>query len=59
MRKSQSNRVQELCAQIASEQDRDKFLKLVQELNQLLSANDGRLKDDELIDRKNDNRKNH
>jgi hypothetical protein len=38
MNKSESERIQELCSLIAVEQNREKFLKLVQELNQLLSA---------------------
>jgi hypothetical protein len=43
MNQSQSDRVQELCAKIAVEQDRQKFLHLIQELNRVLSARDGRL----------------
>ena len=40
MSQSQSERIQELCAKIAVEQDRQKFLKLIQELNHVLSAKD-------------------
>ena len=43
MNQSESERIQELCSQIAVEQDREKFLQLVQELNRVLSAKDGRL----------------
>ena len=38
MNKGESERIQELCSRIAVEQDRNKFLKLCEELNQLLSA---------------------
>jgi hypothetical protein len=54
MNQSDSDRIQELCSQIAVEQDRQTFLQLVQELNGLLSANDGRLQDNEPIDRKDE-----
>lgn len=53
MNQSESNRVQELCSKIAVEQDRQKFLQLVQELNRVLSAKDGRLHESE-SDRKDD-----
>jgi len=54
MNQSDSDRIQELCSQIAVEQDRQTFLKLVQELNGLLSAKDGRLQNNEPIDRKDE-----
>ena len=54
MNQSDSDRIQEVCSQIAVEQDRQKFLKLVQELNRLLSAKDGRLQDNEPIGRKDE-----
>ena len=38
MNKGESERIQELCSRIAVEQDRNKFLKLCEELNRLLSA---------------------
>jgi hypothetical protein len=38
MNKGESERIQELCSRIAVEQDRNKFLKLCEELNHLLSA---------------------
>jgi hypothetical protein len=43
MNQSESDRIQDLCSKIAVEQDRQKFLQLVQELNRALSAKDGRL----------------
>jgi hypothetical protein len=45
MNKSESDRIQELCSKIAVEQDRQKFLQLVQELNRMLSAGDGHLRE--------------
>lgn len=42
--KSDNARIHELCCLIAVEQDQQKFLKLVDELNQLLEADDPRLK---------------
>jgi len=54
MNQSDSDRIQEVCSQIAVEQDRQKFLKLVQELNRLLSAKDGQLQDNEPIGRKDE-----
>jgi hypothetical protein len=45
MNRAESDRVQELCARIAVEQDRRIFLKLVEELNRLLSDRHGQ--DDE------------
>jgi hypothetical protein len=38
MNNPESERIQELCSRIAVEQDRNKFLKLCEELNRLLSA---------------------
>jgi hypothetical protein len=40
MNKHESDRIQELCSKIAVEQDHQKFLKLVEELNRVLSAKD-------------------
>jgi hypothetical protein len=45
MNKAFSDRVQELCALIAVEKDRSRFFELVKELNRLLSANEGRVRD--------------
>ncbi len=42
--KSDNARIHELCCLIAVEQDQRKFLKLVDELNQLLEVDDQRLK---------------
>ena len=39
-------RMSRLCEQIAKEQDHDKFVKLVQELNDLLDHKEQRLGDD-------------
>jgi hypothetical protein len=44
MNKADSDRVHELCSLIAEEQDREKFLDLVRELNRMLSAKDARLR---------------
>ncbi len=43
MNKAESDRIEQLCALIAVEQDRKKFLALVEELNQILSAKNRRL----------------
>lgn len=40
MNKADSDRVHQLCAQIAVEQDRKRFLELVTELNRILAANE-------------------
>jgi hypothetical protein len=53
MNQSESDHIQELCSKIAVEQDRNKFLKLVQELNRVLSAKDGHLHENH-SDRKDD-----
>jgi hypothetical protein len=43
MNKDDSARIHELCSLIAVEQDRQQFLKLVEELNHILSAQNRRL----------------
>jgi hypothetical protein len=43
MKKADSDRIHELCSLIAVEQDREKFLTLVEELNRILEAKDARL----------------
>jgi hypothetical protein len=53
MNKSKSDHIQELCARIAVEQDRQKFMKLVQELNRLLSAKEPPAQNDEISGSKN------
>ena len=40
MNKAESERIQDLCSRIAVEQDRNKFLRLCEELNRLLSSRD-------------------
>jgi hypothetical protein len=40
MNKNESDRIHELCALIAVESDHKKFLRLVEELNRILSAQD-------------------
>jgi len=47
MNKADSDRIQELCALIAVEKDRQKFLTLVEELNGILAAKDDRLRNNE------------
>jgi len=44
MNKADSDRIHELCSLIVLEQDRQKFLHLVEELNAILIAQDERLK---------------
>jgi hypothetical protein len=44
MNKAESDRIHELCSLIAVEQDRRKFVELVEELNRILEVNDQRLK---------------
>jgi hypothetical protein len=43
MNQAENDRIQYLCSQIAVEQDRQKFLKLVQELNSILEAKEHRI----------------
>jgi hypothetical protein len=43
MNKADSDRIRELCALIAVEQDREKFMRFVEELNTILWAKDERL----------------
>ena len=45
MNKADSDRIHQLCSLIAVEQDREKFLHLVEELNAILTAKDMRLQD--------------
>lgn len=43
MNKAENDHIHELCTLIAVEQDRQKFLELVKELNRILSAKEQRL----------------
>jgi hypothetical protein len=43
MNKGDTDRIHQLCSLIATEQDRRKFLTLVEELNGILAAKDERL----------------
>ena len=42
MNKSDSDRIHELCSLLAVEQNREKFLRLVEELNRILSVHETR-----------------
>jgi hypothetical protein len=44
MNKADSDRIHQLCSLIAQEQDRAKFLSLVEELNHILEAHDAQLR---------------
>ncbi len=46
MDKAESDRIHQLCAKIVAEQDRHKFLRLVEELNRILESQHQRLEDD-------------
>ena len=43
MNKAESDRIHELCSLIEKEKDRQRFLNLVKELNDILSAKDAQL----------------
>jgi len=45
MTSPENNRIHELCSLIVVEEDRQKFQKLCEELNRILSAKDERLQD--------------
>ena len=47
MNKADSDRIHELCSLIAVEQNRQRFLKLVEELNRILGAKKERLQDNQ------------
>ncbi len=47
MNKADRDRIQELCALIAVEQNRQRFLKLVEELNRILGAKEERLQNNQ------------
>lgn len=50
MKKANSDRIHELCSLIAVEQNRHKFLNLVEELNLILGAKEEHLQKQELDD---------
>ncbi len=54
MNKNDSARIHELCTLIAAEQDHEKFLNLVQELNRILSDQDRRLQRNQPGEQKRD-----
>jgi hypothetical protein len=54
MNKDDSDRIHELCSLIAVEQDRQKFLNFVEELNRILSAQGRRLQSSQPGDPKKD-----
>jgi hypothetical protein len=54
MNQADNDRIQDLCSKIAVEQDRQKFLQLVQELNRILATKEKRLEKNEPSDRKGD-----
>jgi hypothetical protein len=58
MNKHESDRIQELCSKIAVEQDHQKFLKLVEELNRILSAKDQDNEKDKQKDQRTPDNKN-
>jgi hypothetical protein len=51
MNKANSDRIHELCSLIAVEQNRRKFLNLVEELNRILAAKEERLQKQEPEDK--------
>jgi hypothetical protein len=46
MKKAESDRIHELCSLIAAEEDRNKFLELVEELNRILNAREQQLQNE-------------
>ena len=54
MNKADSDRIHELCSLIAVEQNREKFLRLVEELNRILSAHGTRFQNSAPDDHEND-----
>jgi hypothetical protein len=48
MNREESDRIHQLCLRIETEQDREKFLILVEELNRILTAKTARLRHDSL-----------
>lgn len=54
MNKADSERIHQLCSLIAQEQDRAKFLSLVEELNHILETHDERLRTGKLREQPGD-----
>jgi hypothetical protein len=54
MNKFDSDRIHELCSLIEKEHDRQAFLILVKELNDILSAKDERLQNKKPVDQESD-----
>jgi hypothetical protein len=54
MKQSDSDRIHELCSLIAVEQNREKFLRLVEELNRILGANETRFQNTSPDDHESD-----
>jgi hypothetical protein len=54
MNKADTDRIYQRCSLIAVEQNRRRFLELVQELNRILTAENGRLQDNHLDGTKRD-----
>lgn len=52
MDKANAARIQELCALIAKETNRERFLRLVEELNQILATKDDQLRENKPDDPK-------
>jgi hypothetical protein len=50
MNKANDDRIHELCSRIAVEQNRQKFLELVEELNRMLRAKDEQFQNEEADD---------
>ena len=50
MNKADSDRIHELCSLIEMEQDKEKFLRLVKELNRILSSKQARLEEDGTVE---------
>jgi hypothetical protein len=54
MNKAESDRIHDLCSLIAVEQDRQKFLILVEELNRILSIQDQTLQTHKPVEQERD-----
>jgi hypothetical protein len=54
MNQSDSDRIHELCSLIAVEENREKFLRLVEELNRILTAHETRFQNTSPEEEEND-----